>query len=804
MARAEDLLASRRGLPQPADYTRKDAEEGGCGVIGMASTLPIEGKHIFTACGQMRNRGNGKGGGICAVGLDPKALGVSREILENDYLLQIAYLDEKAREDLEDQWVFPPFEVHHQNAVATLDDFKQVPGLEVKPPAVFQYFVRVKPAALDAFIQEKNLGELERTEAEDEFIYQHSYRFNHANYASLGDKKAFVESHGKNLVVFKLVGYAEDAVRYYKLDEFKAHIWIGHQRYPTKGRVWHPGGAHPFIGLHEALVHNGDFANYARVTKYLKQRHIVPLFLTDTEVSVQLFDLWTRVYKYPLEYTIEAMAPTTERDFAMLPPEKQKVYRAIQSASMKASPDGPWFFIIARSDPRKKEMQLMGITDTSMLRPQVFALQDTGLRPPPSAQSGEEAAQVREADSTWEGMPVPPPMPEPPAPPRAKIALIASEKQAIDAALESLQGAGYPYRPPADLYWNARGGSYTDGGAFVFTLPYVGDDLTVTDKFGRKIAPERPDYAVTVSHRQNEDLKARIKTQAKQVLDFQNRGKLGGPSTHRDHLAFDATDFPQQGAEALNMYIASAFRLGWKRITAYNLRGHRFLGCGLGPGAQGRLDIYGSSGDYLASGLDGAEIRVHGNAQDQVGQILKSGKLVIYGDVGQAFMYAAKGGEVFVLGNAAGRPLINAVGKPKVVINGTALDYLAESFMAGDPMKGGGFIVLNGIRMTGRGEFQELETPFPGGNLFSLASGGALYVRDPEHKVGDDQLNGGKLGYISNDDWDLFRPLLVENERLFGIKVQDLLTHKGQVYPAKAIYRKISPTALRALIMAHD
>jgi hypothetical protein len=25
--------------------------------------LPIEGKHIFTACGQMRNRGNGKGGG---------------------------------------------------------------------------------------------------------------------------------------------------------------------------------------------------------------------------------------------------------------------------------------------------------------------------------------------------------------------------------------------------------------------------------------------------------------------------------------------------------------------------------------------------------------------------------------------------------------------------------------------------------------------------------------------------------------------------------------------------------------------
>ena len=67
-----------------------------------------------------------------------------------------------------------------------------------------------------------------------------------------------------------------------------------------------------------------------------------------------------------------------------------------------------------------------------------------------------------------------------------------------------------------------------------------------------------------------------------------------------------------------------------------------------------RIDAYGSSGDYLASGIDGLEIYVHGNAQDQLGQIMKRGKLVIYGDVGQTFMYGAKGGEVYVLGNAAG------------------------------------------------------------------------------------------------------------------------------------------------------
>ena len=58
--------------------------------------------------------------------------------------------------------------------------------------------------------------------------------------------------------------------QYYKLENFNAHIWIAHQRYPTKGRVWHPGGAHPFIGLDEALVHNGDFANYYSVSEYLQ------------------------------------------------------------------------------------------------------------------------------------------------------------------------------------------------------------------------------------------------------------------------------------------------------------------------------------------------------------------------------------------------------------------------------------------------------------------------------------------------------------------------------------------------------
>jgi hypothetical protein len=115
--------------------------------------------------------------------------------------------------------------------------------------------------------------------------------------------------------------------------------------------------------------------------------------------------------------------------------------------------------------------------------------------------------------------------------------------------------------------------------------------------------------------------------------------------------------------------------------------------------------------------LDWSEIYVHGTVQDQVGQILKTGRLVIHGDVGQTFMYGAKGGEAYVRGNAAGRPLIHAVGRPRVVINGTCLDYLAESFMAGDPLEGGGFVILNGISFDDHGRMIELRTPYPGSNL---------------------------------------------------------------------------------------
>jgi glutamate synthase domain-containing protein 1 len=852
------LIASRCSLVQDTRMLQAEAE-GGCGVLGMIASVPIAGKHVYRSSVQMHNRGNGKGGGLAAVGLVPEQMGVSKEKLQDDYLIQIAYLDPSARKEVESAFLLPYFEIHHGSQVPTLRDYRDVPGLEIQPPLVWRYFVRVKESVLAEFIHTNALKGIDPRRAEDEFVYQNSYRLNKTFYASLGEKRAFVLCHGRNLLVFKIVGYAEQALQYYQLENVRAHVWIAHQRYPTKGRVWHPGGAHPFIGLHEALVHNGDFANYHGVCEYLKQRNIFPLFLTDTEVSVLLFDLWSRVYGYSLEEVIEALAPTTERDFLMLPPEKQRHYKAIQVAHLHGSPDGPWFFIIARNEPYEKRFQLIGITDTSMLRPQVFALHEGPIQ----------------------------------------IGLIASEKQAIDAALQSLHQEDPRICPVADRYWNARGGSHTDGGAFIFSIDYSQPTLRLvcTDKFGTRlrldrtpspafrlakmsvkrslVLPTNPVAAVldpmrsasesfselvrelalwdyelfaafleeTLRESSQSDahrrhvielltllLDRRYSTEKMEYkwrralleealnalfdavplmgeasgafarLTYAERAQLRPPAREKQTLVVDATGFPPEGDEALSRWIVKAYQCGWRSFIVYRCCGQRFIGCGLGPRSHGaRLDIYGSSGDYLASGLDGAEVFVHNAGQDQLGQIFHDGKLVVYGDVGQTFFYGAKGGCAYILGNAAGRPLINAVGCPRVIINGTALDYLAESFMAGDPLKGGGFVVLNGIALDEDGQLRELETPYPGSNLLSLASGGAIYVRDPHQILDDDQLNGGCYDELTEADWALILPYLQENEKLFGIRVVDLLTVDGVTRAPGQVYRKVRPLKTRVL-----
>ena len=97
----------------------------------------------------------------------------------------------------------------------------------------------------------------------------------------------------------------------------------------------------------------------------------------------------------------------------------------------------------------------------------------------------------------------------------------------------------------------------------------------------------------------------------------------------------------------------------------------------------------------------------------------------------------------------------------------------------------------------------EQATPYPGSNLFSLASGGAIYIRDPQKQVVDEQLNGGEIVEMSPADWELIHPYLKENETLFGISVKrDLLTVNGVQRDYGRVYRKVQPAGLAVLAAA--
>ncbi len=199
-------------------------------------------------------------------------------------------------------------------------------------------------------------------------------------------------------MILKIVGYAEAAVQYYRMPDTRAHVWIAHQRYPTKGRVWHPGGAHPFIGLNEALVHNGDFANYHSVCEYLasatSSRSSSPTprsrcccSTCGTGCTAIRWSTSSRPWRRRPSWTSTGCR---RRSSGSTGRSRRPTSTPRRTARGSSSSPAAW--------PRPKQFQLLGITDTAMLRPQVFALQE-----------GE-----------------------------VSIGLICSEKQAIDATLASL------------------------------------------------------------------------------------------------------------------------------------------------------------------------------------------------------------------------------------------------------------------------------------------------------------------------------------------------------------------------------
>ncbi|MBD3354187.1 MAG: hypothetical protein GF364_22080, partial [Candidatus Lokiarchaeota archaeon] len=183
---------------------------------------------------------------------------------------------------------------------------------------------------------------------------------------------AFCISSGKDMAVFKGNGWSEEIAEFYKIQDYKAYLWLSHSRFPTNTPGWW-GGAHPFSILDWAVVHNGEITSYGTNKRYLETFGYKCTLLTDTEVLAYLFDLLVRRHKIPVPIATMAFNPPLYEKIDLMPKSLQLALKNIRITYRSAMVNGPFSIIVGRSLPKP---MLIGLTDRKKLRPQVAALSD--------------------------------------------------------------------------------------------------------------------------------------------------------------------------------------------------------------------------------------------------------------------------------------------------------------------------------------------------------------------------------------------------------------------------------------------
>ncbi|MCR4420421.1 MAG: glutamine amidotransferase family protein [Clostridia bacterium] len=306
----------------------------GCSIMGIMdlSGRRFSGEAIISGMATMRERANGLGGGFAAYGIYPQ--------FADCYAFHLMFEDREAQaatEKLLRQW----FEPVHDEPIPTR------PVAEVgRPPILWRYFLRLRPAAA--------------AEAEEEAVVAAVMRIN------TSVPGAFVASSGKNMGIFKGVGYPEDIGRFFRLEEYEGYIWTGHGRFPTNSIAWW-GGAHPFGLLDWSVVHNGEISSYGANRRFLLSHGYHCTLHTDTEVVAYLFDLLSRRHRLPLATVARVLAPPLWEEMPYLPEEERTLCETLRAVYAGAMLNGPFAVVVARHG------FMVGLNDRIKLRPQLAA-----------------------------------------------------------------------------------------------------------------------------------------------------------------------------------------------------------------------------------------------------------------------------------------------------------------------------------------------------------------------------------------------------------------------------------------------
>jgi len=307
-----------------------------CSIFGMMDTSGkcFSGRDIMTAIGNMHVRGNGLGGGFAVYGLYPEYADL--------YAFHIMYLNDEGKEETE-CFLGQKFHVIRAEEIPT-----QAVETITESPLIWRYFLKVNP-------QES------RGQSDDDYIV------NRVMYINNSIKDTFVLSSGKNMGVFKGVGYPEDIAKYFCLEHYKGYLWTSHGRFPTNTRSWW-GGAHPFSILDWTVVHNGEISSYGINRRYLEQFGYECAMQTDTEVIAYAVDLLMRKHGLPVEVVAKILAAPFWKQIERYPQNEQELLYALRQVYGSLLLNGPFTIIIAHQG------EMIGLTDRVRLRPLVAGI----------------------------------------------------------------------------------------------------------------------------------------------------------------------------------------------------------------------------------------------------------------------------------------------------------------------------------------------------------------------------------------------------------------------------------------------
>jgi glutamate synthase domain-containing protein 1 len=306
-----------------------------CGLFGVMdrSGRRFDGNIAIDAMKNMKVRGNGLGGGFSVYGPYPH--------YKDQYAIHVMYEggNTDAKNRVED-FLHKNFEVVNEEEVPTNSDANVI-----NPPLVWRYFVNPEKKG-----EEKKISD-------DDYVVAKVMDIN----TKIDD--AFVFSSGKDMAVFKGVGFPEDIAEFFMLDElYKGYIWTGHSRFPTNTPGWW-GGAHPFCILDWTVVHNGEISSYGTNRRYLEMYGYYCTLFTDTEVIAYAVDLLMRRQKLPIEVVSRIFAPPMWYLIEHMDERRKQLYTTLRRVYGPLLVNGPFTFIVAHHG------EMFGLTDRIRLRP---------------------------------------------------------------------------------------------------------------------------------------------------------------------------------------------------------------------------------------------------------------------------------------------------------------------------------------------------------------------------------------------------------------------------------------------------